>query len=102
VNRLHEIQNLLSQYELNLGDIITVKNTFEVDRLPETIQKFIELSKAQNSKFSNISTLTTINYCIAHVCTQLRIKINDIVYSKDILGVNAYFIHLSGSGFRKA
>jgi hypothetical protein len=101
MNRKEEIKALLSQYQDKLEPVIAVKDTLELERLPDILQKFIKVITIQNPKFSNISALTTVNFVLGHLSSQLRCKINDIAYSKDILGANFYCIHLSTSGSGK-
>jgi hypothetical protein len=99
--RLVAIKHIVKLFEVELKDIISVDDRFDITRLPSIIQDVIKLATAKSPAFSNISACTTGNTVFMHLLAQLRPKINDITYSNDILGINYLGINIAGSGSGK-
>lgn len=96
------LEHLVAQYEELLHDIVKVGPTFEVERLPQVIQDSIALVTAKAPGFSNIAAVTVSNFTYSHLISQMRIRINDQVYSPDTLGLGSFSILLSPSGSGKS
>jgi len=94
-------EKLVIEYEKILKDVIKVGNTFEPNRLTKVMQDAIALVTAKSPAFSTVAAATTAMYGFNHVIGQLRPRINDSVYSNDIIGLPFIGVVLSSSGSGK-
>ena len=89
-----------SSGHLNFLDTLNYA-TFDLSVLPDVMQGLCYYIKLiPNNDYPNSATLLTATFNAAAVLGQLRPRINDTIYSNDILGLNVYgFAFLrSGSG----
>jgi len=96
--RYERLRNQIAQCQEILADEISTSSHFEISRLPPAIRDVVQLTIADNPKFSTVSAVANASYSIAHLISQARPYFNDPTYSRDLIPLNAYFINVSGSG----
>ena len=100
--RRQAISHIVNLYEEKLQDVIKVEDTFNLSRLPESVQAITNLTIAKTPSFSTIVGLSTANYVMSHVIGQCRPRINANEYSSDLLGLNTYTVVVAKSGAGKS
>lgn len=100
--RQQKIKILTDQYETKHSELLSINNKFELHRLPPKVEEVVNFLIADAPSFSSIAALMTTNYALSHMIGQTRAEISDPIYSRDNIGINGYFINVSGSGSGKS
>jgi len=95
------INNLIKEYEEELPYLKIDTSKYDVSKLPSVMQGMVRFSILQSPSFSNIAATAISTFVLSSLFGQLRVKINDTIYSEQMLGVNSYTILISRSGSGK-